>query len=134
MVHFEHAEVALAAMVCPGWLPSLLAIALLAILDLHVLTLKGWLQTFRNTSRVCKCCPKMADNGTDAQAIKSDEVKEPFHCERDPLDELLIDQSLFMPVEYIGAIANVLSIDDQCNGEMGEGHAPDVHCPVHNII
>ena len=119
MVHFKHTEVALAAMVRTGRLPSFLPIALLAILDLHVLTLKGWLQTFRNTSRVCKCCPKMADNGTDAQAIKSDEVKEPFHCERDPLDELLIDQSLFMPVEYIGAIANVLTIENQCDGKMG---------------
>ena len=57
MVHFKHAEVTLAAMVRSGWLPSFLSIALLAILDLHILTLKGWLQTFRNASRVCKGRP-----------------------------------------------------------------------------
>ena len=119
MVHFKHTEVALAAMVRTGRLPSFLPIALLAILDLHVLTLKGWLKTFRNASWVCKSRPKMADNSADTQAIKCDEVKETLHCQRDPLDELLIDQSLFMPVEYIGAIANVLTIENQCDGKMG---------------
>ena len=61
----------------------------------------------------------MTDNGTDTQAIESDEVKETLHCQRDPLNELLIDQCFFMPVEYIGTIANVLSIEDQCDSKMG---------------
>ena len=134
MVHFENAIVALAAMVCTSRLPGLLAIAFLAILYLIILTLKGCLKTFRNTSRVCKGRPKMADNCSDTQSIKCDEVKETLHCQRDPLDELLVDQSFFMPVEYVGTIANVLSINDQCNGKMGKDHAPDVHCPVHIII
>ena len=37
MVHLEHTKATFTAMMSPSWLPSLLALALLTSLDLHVL-------------------------------------------------------------------------------------------------
>ena len=60
----------------------------------------------------------MAQVRHQTETIESDKVEEAFHGQRDALDELFVDQSLLVPVEDIRAIANVLPVHDEQQGEV----------------
>ena len=55
----------------------------------------------------------MTQHGREAKPIESDEVEKAFRGQWNALNKLLIDQRFLMPIEYIAAITNVLSIKDQ---------------------
>ena len=55
----------------------------------------------------------MTEVGHEAKTIEGDEVEEALHCQWDPLNELLVDQSLLVPVKNVRSIPNVLSVHDQ---------------------
>lgn len=85
MVHPEHAEPALGAVVCTGWLPSLFltaAVTLLAVLDLHVLGLEGRFHTFRQLSGVGETRAEVGNVGHQTKSVKCEEVKETSTSQR----------------------------------------------------
>ena len=91
MVHFENTEVALAAVMSPSRLPSFFTNTLCAVLDLIVLTLERWSEALRDPAWVGKCTSEVTDVGQEAEAIESNGVKKAFKCERNALDELLVN-------------------------------------------
>ena len=111
MVHLENTEATLTAVVRSHWFPRFLPYALLTVLILTVLALKRSHHAFRYATRVRKRRPQMTQVRHQAKAIECDKIEETFHCKRYALNKLLIDQGLFMPVENVCPIADILSID-----------------------
>lgn len=112
MVHFENTKSALTAVVSPRRLPRLLSNALGAVLDLVVLALERRSETLRDAARVREGSPQVADVGKEAEAIEDESVEAALHCQRDPLNELLVNHFLLVPVENVRSVTNVLSIHD----------------------
>ena len=113
MVHLKDTEATLAAVMRSERFPGLLAHALLAILVLSILALEWSDHALGDTARVWEGRPDVTEVGHEAKTIEGDEVEEAFHCQWNPLDELLVDQRLLVPVENVGSIPNVLSVHDQ---------------------
>jgi len=78
MVHFEHAETTLAAMMRPHRLPCLLTQALITILKFHMLALKGRSHAFGDATRVSESRANMTDVCHEAAAIEGEAVEEAF--------------------------------------------------------
>jgi len=79
MVHPEHAEPALGAVVRTGWFPSLFlsaAMTLLAVLDLHVLGLERRFHTLRQLAGVGETRAEVGNVGHQTKSVKCEEVKE----------------------------------------------------------
>ena len=131
MIHFEDAEAAFTAVMGTSRLPSLPIFTLLAVLHFHVLALKWWLHACLDPTWVGKRSPQMAEDCTKTQSIENEEVEETFGCQRYTLDELLVYQGFFVPVENVSAISNILSVEYQTESEMGERHPTQVLGSVH---
>ena len=112
MVHFENTKSALTAVVSPCRLPRLFSNALGAVLDLIVLALERRSETLRDTAWVREGSPQVADIGEEAEAIEDESVEASLHCQGDPLDELLVNHFLLVPVKNVRSVPNVLSIHD----------------------
>lgn len=108
MVHFEDAEVALAAVMCANRLPCLLTRAFLAVLCLKKLTLKRRRESLCYPARVRASGPQKADVRECAKAIEGEEVEHAAACEGYTRDKLVVDDLLEVPVEDVRPIANIL--------------------------
>eukprot|EP00353_Schmidingerella_taraikaensis_P007241 CAMPEP_0185583266 /NCGR_PEP_ID=MMETSP0434-20130131/21414_1 /TAXON_ID=626734 ORGANISM="Favella taraikaensis, Strain Fe Narragansett Bay" /NCGR_SAMPLE_ID=MMETSP0434 /ASSEMBLY_ACC=CAM_ASM_000379 /LENGTH=124 /DNA_ID=CAMNT_0028202293 /DNA_START=874 /DNA_END=1248 /DNA_ORIENTATION=- len=113
VVHFEHAETALAAVVRAHRFPRLFPRALLAVLHFHVLALERRRHALRDPAWVRKCRPDVADIGHEAKAVENGTVDESFESEWDSLDPLLVHILFQMPVENVASVRNVLTVHDQ---------------------
>jgi len=87
MVHLEDTEATLTAVVSPCWLPGLLAFALLASLDLHVLRLKWCGHSFLDPAWVRTRRSQVSKNRQGAHSIERDEVEESLRCQGNALYE-----------------------------------------------
>ena len=112
MVHLEDAKATLAAVMCSHWFPRLLPRTLNAILVLSVLARKRCDHAFGYASRVRKGRPDVTQVRHQAKPIERNKVEEALHCERDPLNELLVDERLLVPIENVRSVSNVLAIDN----------------------
>ena len=110
MVHFEHTEVALTAVVSSRWFPGFLSHTLGAVLNLIVLTLERRSEAFWDSARTSECASEMTHVGQEAETIESNGVEEAFKGERNALDELLVHYFLGVPVKDVRSVPNVLPI------------------------
>ena len=108
MVHFEHAESALTAMVSSLRFPCLFSSAFFAIFHIHVLTLERWCHSFYDSARVCECRAQMTEVGKEAKAIEGNEIEQAFKGQWNSLDKLLVNIWLTVPIENIGPVRYVL--------------------------
>ena len=113
MVHLENTEATLTTVMRSHWFPRFLPYALLTVLILAVLALKRSHHALRYPTRVRKRRPQVTQVRHQAKAIECDKIEETFHGQRDALNELLVDECLFVPVENVGAITYVLPVDYQ---------------------
>ena len=134
MVHLEDAEITLAAVVSPRWLPGLLAQAFVTVLKLDKLALERWCHSFRYAARVCHRGSQMGNDSQEAEAIEEGAVEESQHGQRNALDELVIDETFIVPVENVAAVPNVLPIKDQCKSEEGKCYTTQVPNTKHSSV
>ena len=113
MVHFEDTDAALLTVMCAHWLPRLLPWALVTVFVFEVLALERRSQALLNATRVRAGNSQERNVGQSAEPIKRDEVEEAGHVQGHTLHELQVNRHLFVPIEYIRHVSNVLAVHDE---------------------